>query len=258
MSGSSNSSAKNLPNNNDTLLERIKSILDRTNPSAWEMGGEVLSPMMRFEKPRQSWELVFATKISAGTLVVRCSLPLKSIFLGKGFQYQPAGRESFYVEVRAKNWHHTEITDPYKRQETSDRRCETLATGQLALQIFMYVKETYEAFHKEQIAEFTQEAEGIVDKAISLMQNDPERLGFWDEISTDSTAHCFYNELDNCRIEIHRVIERRQEKLFIKVQRDNLITTINDYSAARELLKLVVEYEQSNKLQALSQVLEEV
>jgi hypothetical protein len=257
MSGSNNS-AGSPGNKNDALVQRIKAILDRTSPSSWVKGGEALNPNVRHDKPRQTWEIVFSTKISAGTLVVRCSIPLSCIFLGKGYQYQPAARESYYVELRGTGWNPAELTDPFKRHETSDRRCEVLASGPLASQIFAYVHHTYENFQQNEMATLKQEAIQIVEKVLGKLRQDPDALGPWEERRETPNEICFINFLDDFCIEACRAFNGRQEKIFIKVERNGLTTYVDDYSLSYELLSIVYEQEQTSKLQALTKVLEEV
>ncbi len=257
MSASDHSSQAN-SNKNDALVQRIKAILDRTSPASWVKSGESLNPSIRYDKPRQTWESVFSTKISAGVLVIRCSTPINSTFLGKGFQYQPAGRDNFFVELRGAGWNPTELTDPYKRQETSDRRCEVLATGPLAYQIFAYVKDTFEAYVKSQMTEFSKDAQEVVESVLAIMRKDPEQLGTWEVRRNNPNEIAYINFMGDFCIEGCRCYNGRQEVLFIRVERNGLVSVIEDLSTAHELLTMVIDQEQSTRLDVLSKVLEEI
>lgn len=238
----------------ELLLQKIQRLLQDSDPDRWVKGGEPLQSEMRFEKPRQAWEEVYTYEISAGILVMRSSLPVRSEFQGRGFFLMPNGKPKFSVEVRASSWHHSELTDPYKRSRSADRRLDVLAEGTIAEELYNFIENQYRAFHSEQQEVFNAEVDKFVSKLPHRLKD--ETVNRWDrteEISGEIhlTALIDGYSLDCCKTQIGT-----REKVELIVQKGRRKTTVTDRGLLEELLHSIDQVGQTAKLMTLTKALE--
>ena len=71
---------------------------------------------------------------------MRKSLPVKSDFAGRGFVLIPISTPNYTTEIRGKGWHHSELTDPFKRSRLADRTCNVLADGEIAAKLYVQLE----------------------------------------------------------------------------------------------------------------------
>lgn len=236
------------------ILEKIHALIDRADPDSWRHGGDRLRPDTHLLKPQKTWEEVFTQDIEKGTLVFRCSIAVTCEFLGRGFKPVPVSDPQYTVELRARGWHHSELTDPNRRSQLSDRTCHILAEGDIAVELFQHVEETFASFHCARQAEFDKQANVLASLLPSRLEE--ETVNSWDrnEVSPDEVHYT--SLIDDCTVDVHRTIVDGREVYGITVSQRNLTSEIADLELVREVFTAVEELGQTSRLMTLSKALE--
>ena len=256
---SSENTAENLTEQNsqrELLIDKIRLILERSDPELWRKGGGSLDEDQRFEKPRHTWEEVYCLDIPAGTLVLRCSTPVKSEFVGRGFGLKPIADPNYSTEIRAKGWQHAELTDPFKRSRIADRTCKVLADGWIARDLFQYLDNSYQTYFRNKQVEFDQQAYDYVLKLPKKLEG--EVLDTWrrsEEIPGDVHFTCF---MDGYELDVSKTYLEDREEYNLVVKTRRLETKINDRGLVKEIFTCVNELGQTSRLVTLTKALEEL
>ncbi|MCB0337292.1 MAG: hypothetical protein KDD62_13335, partial [Bdellovibrionales bacterium] len=240
----------------ELLLEKIRLILDKTDPERWKQGGEELKDEDRFKKPRQAWELVFTLDIPAGTLVLRNSTPVKSDFAGKGFHLVPISAPIYTVEIRAQGWHHSELTDPYKRSRIADRRCTVLAEGQIAAELYQQIADSYKAHYEKKQAAFDTEAYAYVAKLPHRLRE--ETLCSWERLDQDNGDTHYTASIEGMHFDVSRTYVNGREVYGVKVSKRDVSSNLKDIGLMKEVYHSVEELGQTSRLATLSKALEQL
>ena len=240
----------------ELLIEKIEHLLSETDPDDWRKGGAPLDPRDRFKKPQNTWEEVYTFPVHSGIIAVRKSLPVKSDFLGRGFMLIPSAPPEYTVELRPPSWHYSELTDPYKRTQSSDRSCRVLSEGEIAKNIYMQVEKSYNEYHNNQQADFDNEVYNFVTKLPTLLMN--ETTSLWERIEeTPGDVH-YTTEMNGMRMEvIHNFIGQR-ENYEMEVSKLRLKSKIKDRELVKEIFKAVEQLGTTSRLHTLSQALEDL
>lgn len=236
------------------LLQKIRDLLAGADPDTWRKGGEPLNSERTFEKPRTEWEEVYTLEISKGTLVFRRSTPLKSEFLGKGFKLMSYTKPEFYVELRPLGWHHSELTDPFKRSRMADRSCTVLAESSIAEELFAYVEQAYLDYHTQKQSEFDREATLIIKKLLEGLKH--ETVNTWKQSQPEEDEICYSSRVGDCTVDVSCITKSGREQFLIRVKRGKSIALIKDSALGSDLYSAVDELGQTSRLQTLSKVLE--
>lgn len=240
----------------ELLMEKIEHLLDRTDPDQWRKGGEALNPNDRFKKPQFTWEEVYTLPIPSGVLAARKSLPVKSDFLGRGFMLIPVAPPEFTVELRPHGWHHSELTDPYKRTRLSDRSCRVLCEGEIAEKIYSRVETAYQSFHNAQQVAFDKEAYDFAAKLPGKLRE--ETTSLWERVEeTPGDVH-FLSEMNGLAIDVARNYINERENFLLTISKLRLESRIKDRTLIKELFQAVEQLGTTSRLHTLSQALEEL
>lgn len=240
----------------ELLMEKIEHLLDRTDPDQWRKGGRPLDPNDRFKKPQFTWEEVYTLPIPSGVLAARKSLPVKSDFLGRGFMLIPVAPPEFTIELRPHGWHHSELTDPYKRTRLSDRSCRVLCEGEIAEKIYFRVEAAFNSFHNAQQVAFDKEAYDFVSKLPPKLRE--ETTSLWERTEeTPGDVH-FLSEIDGLQIDVARNHVNERENYELTVSKLRLESKIKDRALIKELFEAVEQLGTTSRLHTLSQALEEL
>jgi hypothetical protein len=239
----------------DLLFDKIKALLKDTDPECWRKGGDPLSPSDRFEKPRYTWELVYTLAIPSGVLVARSSTPVRSDFQGRGFMLLPVGAPIFTIEMRAPGWHHSELTDPYKRSRFSDRRCSVLAEGSIAKSLYQHIEQVYESYHNAKQKDFDKEAYDYVCKLPAKLKE--ETSNKWERIEEVPGEVHFVAVLNGMKIDVNRKYVGERECYDLTVSKLRVASKIQDRVLAKELFHSAEELGLTSRLMSLTKALEE-
>lgn len=253
---SENKGLKEQASQQELLLTKIRHILEKTNPEFWKKGGAPLNPNERFEKPRQAWEEVYCLDIPTGVLVLRRSTPLRSEFAGRGFQLHYNDDPKYSTEIRAAGWHHSELTDPYKRSQISDRTCTILATGKIAKDIYYYVEETYNSHFGKLQKQFDKNAYELACALPKRMKK--ETLDNWERIDDSSDEIHFISVIDKLKVDVSFLKLDNKDSYKIVISQKQLKTIIDNQGIAKDLFHSVEELGQTSRLMTLTRALEQI
>lgn len=247
---------QNQKSQQELLLDKIRHILKKTNPELWKKGGYPLNMEERFEKPRQFWEELYSLDIPTGVLAIRSSTPVKSEFAGRGFQLKASDKPIYSTEIRASGWHHSELTDPYKRSQISDRTCTVLAEGEIAKDIYFYVEDSYDKhFHVKQ-QEFDKKAYEFVCSLPQRLKK--ETLSNWERVEDKVGEIHYVSSIDKLTVDVAKVYQEERELYTLHVKDKQLVTEIKNQGIAKDLFHAVEDLGQTSRLMTLTRALEQI
>lgn len=251
-----NNKLDNQKSQQELLLDKIRHILHKTNPEYWKKGGAPLDEDERFEKPRQNWEEVYCLDIPTGVLVLRRSTPLRSQFAGRGFQLFYNDIPRYTTEIRAAGWHHTELTDPYKRSQNSDRTKTILAEGEIGKDIYYYVENVYNGHFGKLQSDFDKKTYELVCSLPLRLKK--ETLDNWERVEDDDGEIHYISVIDEFKVDVSIIRLDGRDKYKVKVSKKQLKTSIDNQGIAEELFKSVEELGQTSRLMTLTRSLEQI
>lgn len=240
----------------ELLIEKIQHLLDRTNPEDWRKGGAPLDRNARFKKPQNTWEEIYTLPVPSGVLAMRKSTPVKSDFLGRGFMLAPLSAPEYTVELRPHGWHHSELTDPYKRTQLSDRSCRVLSEGDIAKAIYRQVEEAYMTFHDSQQASFNKEAYDFACRIPALLRE--ETTSLWDRTEETAGEVHFSTEMNGMRLDLVHQFSGGRENFELTISKMRMQAKIDDRMLVKEIYQAVEQLGTTSRLYTLSQALEEL
>lgn len=167
----------------------------------------------------------------------------------------PMAKPNYTVEVRASGWHHSELTDPYKRSRISDRRCDVLAEGKIAHELYNLVESDYNAFHNAQQSEFDRIAHDFIAALPNRLRD--ETVNRWDRSEDAPGEIHFRATIDGFRIELTRVFVGERETMELSVVKNRVKSCIADRSLVRELFESIEQVGTTSRLMTLTRALED-
>ena len=168
----------------------------------------------------------------------------------------PAAPPQFTVELRPHGWHHSDLTDPYKRTQSADRSCRVLCEGDIAIKIYKQIEKAYNNFHDAQQSSFDKEVYDFACRLPALLRE--ETTSLWERIEETAGDVRFVTEMKEMRIEVvHNFIGQR-ENYELNVTKLRLRSNIKDRALAKEIFEAVEQLGTTSRLHTLSQALEEL
>lgn len=241
------------------MLEKIRLLLTSTEPEKWRVGGVDLTSETKFERPRNTYEQVLVRDIPAGSLVLHCSQPVSSKYMPGGYVLTPLGPASYSVEVRDRIFDANKVVDPRYADNQKGKRCDVIASGEIAKSLFIQVRETIRNFSQDRKKTFT-------DKAREMLETLLERLSEttieeWEKTRTqdkDVEDIRYLTEIEDIKVEIGRKIKEWQAEYRIVLSQGSFSFDHTSQSLAKTCFKKLEEMEQNAQLEALGQTLKEL
>jgi len=176
--------------------------------------------------------------------------------LQEQFMFVPLGAANFTVELRATGWHHSELTDPYKRSRLSDRSCSVLAEGKIAQKLYQYVDERYHEYYHNKQLEFDQEASDYVRQLPGMLKE--ETVNKWErEEDTPGEVH-FRSSVNGMQIDVCRTFIDEREQYSLKISKRGLESQIQDLALIKAVYQSVEDLGQTSRLMTLTKALEQL
>lgn len=238
------------------LFEKIRATLQRTEPDKWRRSGDDFNLQVKNPKPIDVWETLFMLSIKEGNLVLRCSIPLRSEYLGGGYTLIPAADARYSVELREKGWNPRELTDPfYANSQKKHLKMQRLVEGKMARVLFEEVKAVIESFSTEKRRTFERECfelvSGILHKISSM---DYSR---WRKDETDPNITRYSTSIQEMSVDVARVNHGDRISYHLKLGRDGMYKSMNS-SQVETIFLAIEEIEKNSSLEQLSQMLESI
>lgn len=235
------------------LISKIKIMLDKTGPDRWRRYDDEINPDQRFEKGRNAWERVYTLEIPNGTLVLRCSQPVRADYVAGGYALAPIGPERYLTEIRAKGWDAIELIDPYRLGGVSDKRCEVLAEGRIAQELFVLVASKVRGFVAETQKSFDAEIEDFLQKLPQQLRK--MNFEIWSKKEGERGGRSYQAKFGQLDIQVFWDVSYGQENYYVIARRGTLVSRNLDWSLAKEVFDSIEKMEQHSGLLALSKVL---
>lgn len=235
------------------LIIKIKGMLEKTSPDRWRRHDDEINPDQRFEKGRNTWEKVYTLEIPNGTLVLRCSQPVRADYVAGGFALSPIGPERYLAEMRAKGWDAIELVDPYRLGGVSDKRVEVLAEGRIAQELFVLVSSKVRGFVAETQKSFDAEIEEFLQKLPQALRK--MKFEIWTKTEAARGGRSYRAKFAELDIEVFFDISYGQENYYVIARRGTLVSRNLDWTLAKEVFDSIEKMEQHSGLLALSKVL---
>lgn len=244
---------------NNPMLEQIRALLTSTEPEKWRIGGPDLSAEAKFERPRHIYEQVLVRDIPAGALVLRWSQPVTSKYMPGGYVFTPVGPPSYTVEVRDRIFDANKVVDPRFADNQKGKRCDIIASGDVAKSLFLQVRDTVRNFSRDQ-------KRGFNEKAREIMQTFEQRLAEttieeWEkkrEQNKDEEDLRYLTEMEGVQVELGRHTKEWEVQYRIVLSEGDFSFSQASQGLAKMSFKKLEELEQNAQLQALGQTLKDL
>lgn len=243
------------------ILERIRKLLTSTDPEKWHIGGADLDQALRFTRPRPTYEQVLIRDIPNGSLVLHHVQPIECHYGPGGYTPVPNGAARYSVEVRDRIFDPEKLIDPKFAANFAGKRCDVLATGDIAKSLFLQIKNTIRAVCKEKKRAFDQAVEELSRDVPALVKSLP--FSAWEkkvEAQEDYTTTAYSTTTTEHAMQLTVARESRgfDEKFRVVFTRDGFTNPHLPSGAAREAFRLLTEIEQEAQLEKLDDVLRDL
>lgn len=242
------------------ILERIRKLLTSTDPEKWQIGGADLDHALRFTRPRPTYEQVLIRDIPNGSLVLHYVQPVECRYGPGGYTPVPNGSAHYSVEVRDRIFDAEKLIDPKFSANFAGKRCDTLATGDIAKSLFLQVKNTIRAVCKEKKRAFDQAVEELGRDVPGLVKSIP--FSAWEkavETQEDCTTIAYSTATEQgMHLSVGKETRGFDEKFRVTFKRDGFSNPHLPSGVAREAFRLLTEIEQEAQLEKLDDVLRDL
>lgn len=240
-------------------LEKIRALLTSTDPEKWRIGGVDLTAETKFERPRLTYEQILVREIPAGSLVLHCSQPVSSKYMPGGYVLTPVGPPNYSVEVRDRIFDANKVVDPRYADNQKGKRCDIIASGEIAKSLFLQVRETIRSFSRDQNKSFNQKAREVLETLSErLEQTVIEEWEKTREQNQDGEDVRYVSEMEDLTIEIGRKIKDWEAQYRIILSAENFSFNHASQGLAKTCFKKLEELEQNAQLAALGDTLKDL
>lgn len=238
------------------MLEKINRLLVNSDADSWSIGGDDLTPESRFVRPRNVYEQVLVRDIPNGSLVLHYSQPTSSQYVPGGYTLAPLGPPNYTVEVRDRVFDADKLVDPKTAANFRGKRCDIIASGDIAKSLYLQIKETIKSHVKLRRKEFEETSRKLSEDIIRRVE--ASHIAEWEkfEVATKEDNDVkFITEFDGLLVEIGKYTKDWENTFRIVFTKRKLSYDKTSQSLARTCFKKLEEMEQDCQLYALSDTL---
>lgn len=234
------------------LLKKVRELLTQTDGAKWQVGGEDLTEESRFPHPREAYDQALIIDIPGASLVLHRSQPVKPTYLKGGYALVETGPAYYTVQVRDKIFNAERLVDPKFSSNWKGKRCDIVATGEIARTLFHEVYAKIKTFRVSQQKEFD-------ERSRALLADLPHRI---EELNMEAwlrneagTTIRFSTELEGIKVLVERAIDEFGYQYNITLQQEKHSLENKGSRLARALYMKLDEMSQQSELLKLSEVL---
>lgn len=241
------------------LLEKIRKLLTSTDPEKWMVGGEDLTPTLRYLRPRPAYEQVLVRDIPNGSLCLHLVQPIQCHYGPGGYSLTPHGAAQYTIEVRDRIFDASKLVDPKFAANFLGKRCDVVAGGDIAKSLYIQVKQTILSFCKERKKEFDEACEALLPEILDRVEK--SKFADWKKSSEtieDERTLTYATELRGLAVEVKKKTKGFEDTFKVVVSRDAFVNNKVPQSTARLCFKKVEELEQNAQLEKLGDVLKDL
>lgn len=241
----------------NALLQRVTKTLLETNPADWQQAGKPLNPDARFPAPRSVHERVLVLAIPNASLVLRSSQPVGSLYLPGGYTLTPTGPCNYFIEVRDRIFDAEKLVDPKYADNWKGKRCDPVARGQVAKDLFDHVLGMVTEYREERQKHFDQKVTELVHELPELVEKTP--VDNWEKKEeADEIPRTTYSaEFEGINVSLSKELKDGEHRYSIVFSQGDLLCDDRSARLAKSLLNTIEEMSQNADLIALNSVLEE-
>jgi hypothetical protein len=241
------------------LLEKIRKLLTSTDPEKWMVGGEDLTPTLRFPRPRPAYEQVLVRDIPNGSLCLHLVQPIQCHYGPGGYSITPHGAAIYTIEVRDRVFDATKLVDPKFAANFLGKRCDVVAGGDIAKSLYIQVKQTILSFCKEKKKEFDEACDSLLPEILDRV----EKSNFSDwkkssEVVEEERTITYASELQGLLVEVKKITKGFEDAFKVLVSKDAFTSNKVPQSTARLCFKKIEDLEQNSQLEKLGEVLKDL
>ncbi len=243
------------------MLERIRKLLTSTDPEKWCIGGADLDQNLRFQRPRTSYEQVLIRDIPNASLVLHFVQPIQCQYGPGGYAPMPSGVAIYTVEVRDRIFDADKLIDPKFAANFAGKRCDIIASGEIAKSLFLQVKNTITTVCREKKRAFDAAVETVSRDIPELVKSLPFEAWTKTVGTTDDTKTVTYTaELPEHQLSLTLIKEAKgfEEKFRASFRREEFSHPHIPSGVARAALQQLLEIEQESQLGKLDGMLREL
>lgn len=236
------------------LVEKVYTLLQQTDPNLWEVSDKPLTHEVKVPRPIDTWERVLSMPCSEGTLVFRCSQPVRSNYLVGGYAVVATAGENYLIELRATGWRPVEITEPWRGLAIPNQKYQLLLEGAIAKELFITVQHRIANYESEQRKGFEEKAQEFLKKLPELIHR--MRGEDWEKIDDKVTERRYRSEFGDIQVNVLRKSNMGTYAYVAYAEKGNLRVDGKETAVARELFFEIERLRQMSGLLVLGKALE--
>lgn len=241
------------------MLEKIRKLLISTEPEKWGIGGEDLSDELRYQRPRTSHEQVLVRDLPSGSLVLHVVQPVECHYSPGGYVPSAAGAAIYTVEVRDRIFDPAKLVDPKYSANFQGKRCDVIASGDIAKSLFLQVRSTIRELHRGLKKEF----DAVTEELSKNLPDTVKAIAYdaWTKNSEqkDGTkTFTFSTEVTGVLVTLVKEVEGFSDSYRAIFSKGPLTYTHLPTGIARQCIRILEEAEQEAQLQKLNGVLKDL
>lgn len=231
------------------LLEQITALLSQTALDKWQMAGPDLHDKSRFERPRDIYEQVLVLDIPAASLVLHSVQRVSSTYLKGGYALIPQGPPAFTIELRDKVFNAERMIDPKYAANFKGKRCDIIATGEIAKSLFLETKSRIEDYRRR----MNQDLEERILQVMRALEHEDVSAEAWNR--SEASGDVIYSrDYEGIQVQVERKLLEFGHKYALLINQDRTSSTKNERLAHAIFDKLEAAT-QNSELQKLNDVL---
>ena len=241
------------------LLEKIRKLLTSTDPEKWMVGGEELTPTLRFARPRPAYEQVLVRDIPNGSLCLHLVQPIQCHYGPGGYAITPHGAAIYAVEVRDRVFDAAKLVDPKFASNFLGKRCDVVAGGDIAKSLYIQVKKTIQSFCREKKKDFDLACGDLLPVILDRVESSV--FTGWtksSEVVEEERTITYQTEIQGLKVQVKKITKGFEDSFKTVVSKDLFTNHKVPQATARLCYKKLEELEQNAQLEKLGDVLKDL
>ncbi len=240
----------------DANLERIRRLLISTEPEKWRVGGADLTELLRFARPRNVYEQILVRDIEQGSLALHMIQPIACQYLPGGYQFIPNGPARYSIEVRDRIFDADKAVDPKYSAAQKGKRCDILATGEIAKNLFNQIRDVIRSFSKNKQKVFETKAVSIVNTIIDRVeQSDFSDWQKTKEATEKTDSLCYSTQIEGVTVEVIKTTEQWESSFSILIRDEKMLYDRATPNLSRAAFQALEKLDQNSQIEKLGEAL---
>lgn len=238
------------------LLKKIYTMLTSSAPESWRIGGLDLTPAVRLPAAVGHYEQIIVRDIPQGSLALHFTQPIACNYLPGGYQPTPIAPATYSIQIRDRIFDANKAVDPRHAAINKGKRCEVIASGEVAKELFLRIREVARTFSENRLRDFQEKAQRLAYNLLAKI--DDSDYSLWQKHKVDSGEEesiRFSAEIDALKVDVTRSSSEWRVEYTVRISTDKFEFSQLDPNVSKTAWEMLIRKDETSQLVRLESTL---